>query len=284
MKLALGTVQFGLNYGINNIHGRPAQEQINEILALAKESHVTELDTSINYGEALKSLGEYEDISQFRICSKFSSKDDLGLSMTEQVTKTIEQLKVAKLNIYYFHHYPDVSNLDYLREMVGLKENGRVDNIGVSIYSLDEMRTVVDMGDVDCIQLPFNLLDRSDEKLELLQKAKDRGKTLIARSIFLQGLFFKDVQTLSEKLTPLKEPLESLHRICDRHEINMMELALGYTINQPLLDQCLIGVETKEQLERNLLAAKKPLTGDIISDIESIHVESQELLSPANWN
>lgn len=284
MKLALGTVQFGLNYGINNQQGKPLQAEVNAILDLARESQLLSLDTSINYGDALKTLSAYPNIEQFQISSKFSSKDDLGLSITEQVTSTLKQVKAKQLNILYFHHFPDVSNLNYLREFVSLKAEGLIENIGISIYSLEEMEQVIDMGDVDCIQLPFNLLDRSKEKLALMQKAKDRGQTLVARSIFLQGLFFKDLATLPEKLAPLKSPLESLHRICERHNINMMELALGYSLNQPLLDQCLIGVDSKGQLARNLVAAKKPLTGDIILEIESINIEAQELLSPANWN
>ena len=54
-KLALGTVQFGMNYGIaNNSKKIFPQKSISEILKLAKLSKITTLDTAIAYGSSEK--------------------------------------------------------------------------------------------------------------------------------------------------------------------------------------------------------------------------------------
>ena len=55
-NLILGTVQFGMKYGINNRHGKPSSEEVNDILKCAFQNKVYYLDTADNYGESQNEL------------------------------------------------------------------------------------------------------------------------------------------------------------------------------------------------------------------------------------
>ena len=56
-KLVLGTVQFGLNYGIANTDGKPAPERVRQILQTAYDNGIRTLDTAAAYGESETVLG-----------------------------------------------------------------------------------------------------------------------------------------------------------------------------------------------------------------------------------
>ena len=58
-KLILGTVQFGLHYGVNNTTGKPSKENIKSILDSAYNSGIQLLDTAEAYGDSQNKIGEY---------------------------------------------------------------------------------------------------------------------------------------------------------------------------------------------------------------------------------
>ncbi len=73
-KLALGTAQFGLDYGIANRTGKISKNEIFRILEYAYTQGIDTIDTSSNYGESEKIIGEFIDRSRFdfKIVSKFT--------------------------------------------------------------------------------------------------------------------------------------------------------------------------------------------------------------------
>ena len=72
-KLILGTVQFGLNYGINNSKGKPSQEEVKKVLDFASDKGINNLDTAESYGDSYEVIGNYHKSSRskFKIHTKF---------------------------------------------------------------------------------------------------------------------------------------------------------------------------------------------------------------------
>ena len=58
MKVALGTVQFGLDYGVTNQHGQVTIEEVESILDFAKINGIDTLDTASRYGNSEQVLGD----------------------------------------------------------------------------------------------------------------------------------------------------------------------------------------------------------------------------------
>lgn len=284
MKLILGTVQFGLDYGINNSIGKPNIGEIHKILDFAISSGIEILDTADAYGNASEIIGSYfnEKGSVFKVNTKFKGGDK---SLVEQLQGSLSVLNLAQVDTYFFHSFEDFkSNKAYLTELVLLKESGLIRNIGLSVYDNLEFEKAIITKEIDVIQFPFNLLDNFHQRGQLIKLAKFKGKQLQIRSAFLQGLFFKNLDGLSSTLSPLRPYLIEIKKIAKELGVEMEHLALSYALQQPEIDYVIIGVDNLEQLQRNIKLIKIPISNEIIETINKINVKETKLLYPKNWN
>lgn len=286
-KLILGTVQFGLDYGINNVIGRQSFSNLKIILDTAFQNGIDFLDTAEAYGESQKTIGKYHKNSknQFKIITKFSSNiKNLPRNIVDRVKKNSQILHVDQLYCYMFHSYNDFREYynDFKEGLARLKEEKIILKIGVSLYMNEEFEQVLKYDDIDLVQLPYNLLDNQTKRGEILSKGKNRGLEIHTRSVFLQGLFFKDSNNLPIKLKPLKSTLNKLQSLCGEY-IKMNDLALNYAYANDKIDKVLIGVDNVEQLMSNISSKNKNLSKDTIERIDLIKLKEEELLNPSNW-
>ena len=147
------------------------------------------------------------------------------------------------------------------------------------IYQLEE---VLKNDEIDLVQLPFNLFDNSMRRKEILLRAKLKGIEIHVRSTFLQGLFFKRLNTIQGKILPLKPHLEDLEQIKNKYKINIETLALQYPLQKRYIDKVLIGVDNLEQLKNNIYICSKK-TDIPAKVIDTIDVKEGALLNPINW-
>lgn len=287
-KLILGTVQFGLDYGINNIIGKPSFETIKKILDMAYSKGVTILDTAEAYGDSQELLGSYhkQTENKFQIITKFcASRKDLSEEIIKRVETDIKTLSIDSLYCYMYHSFSDFVSF-YETDMDGikyLKKKGLIKKFGVSVYSNEELEKVLEFKEIDLIQLPFNILDNNNLRGKIIQKAKNNGVEVHTRSTFLQGLFFKDTNELKNSLKPLKKSLNFMKDISKNNNVAIQNLALGYVYSQKNIDNVLIGVDTLEQLEININSIEKKISNLEIKEIEKIKIEDINLLNPSNW-
>lgn len=282
-KLVLGTVQFGINYGINNTTGQVPLDEVCQILEIAFEAGFSSLDTSSAYGESERVLGEALKRSNkpFNIVSKYP-KSDIGVRETFQ--KSLNLLGVDILYGYLVHHFEFYQeHPEIFEEMTLLKNEGKIQKIGFSLYNVKQLQYLLDRKVYfDILQFPYNIFDKQFETY--MPKLVEMGVEIHTRSAFLQGLFFRDTNTLPEKLQPLKKYLDALHIYCNTHNLTVEQLALGYVLTNPYVNGALIGVDNHTQLESNIKAASVNLTEENIEYINNIDIMEDWLLSPVNWN
>ena len=274
-KLILGTVQFGCQYGINSA-GRPSEAAVAEILSAAAERGITTLDTSSAYGDAERVLGSCGAAAKgFGIVSKYPQGSG---PVAETFRQSLERLGAASMHGYMLHHFGVYrSEPGIWEEFRALRKEGLTERIGFSLYSPDELEILLEDGvDFDILQIPRNIFDRRFDPW--LPALKERGVEVHVRSTFLQGLFFKDRDSLPEKLLPLRKYLLRLDECSARSGLGIAQLALGFNLQNPDIAGVLIGVDNVGQLLANVEAACEE-TIDI-----DIQVAEQELLSPVNWN
>ena len=283
-KFILGTVQFGLNYGINNITGKPTEDDVFETFTYAYNNGIKILDTADAYGNASELIGKFHNISnnRFNVNTKFKCQDSIGIQ--QQFENTLKQLSVNTINTYFYHKFEDLINhKNSIDELQKLKSEKLINKIGVSIYDNMQFNIAIETEGIDCIQLPFNLLDNNYQRSKLLRKAKLRDKEIQIRSVFLQGLFFKDINSYPNYLLPLKKYVLELQTITEESKITIEELALSYVLSENTIDKVLIGVDNKMQLQNNFRNATSPLGKNIKAKIDAIAVQEIELLYPYNW-
>ena len=254
--LTLGTVQLGLAYGVNNSRGMPSFEESSEILNTAISSGITSFDTARAYGESELVLKRYFENKQcnktlitkvvFRDVDKSGVKDKL-FSMTRE---SIERLGIKKLPFLKLHNQ-DMLELygdTLVYAMQDLKKEGLVDGIGVSFSDKSKLLELTEGCEFDCIQLPANIFDSQVLVDSSIKKLSDAGSIVFVRSVYLQGLFFKDTNTLPEKIKCAKEPLDKLHDLAKDAGISMAELAITFLRDTEGITSLVLGCDTPEQL------------------------------------
>lgn len=282
-KLILGTVQFGLDYGISNTGGKTQPDEAMKILALALASGITTLDTAHAYGDALSVIGKFHEVSEhkFKVNSKF--KNDEGLSIRDQLNFAIDKLLVPGLNTFFYHRADEAGEPSTMTELKKLKDEKLIGTVGVSVYDNDQFRRAIRNESIDVIQIPYNVLDNTSKRGRLVNAARAKGKEVQCRSVFLQGLLFMESR-LPEKLSALAPYLRELGQLSHEHGIPIGELALRYALSNDGIEHVLIGVESSKHLESNLAYANDRLPATLIEKIDRINVREIHLLNPQNWN
>ena len=285
-KIILGTVQFGLKYGINNDIGKPNFNQVKSIMDYAFENNVNFLDTAEAYGNSHEIIGKYHSssINKFKVITKYSPKrTDLPQKISDRIFHNLSVLDIDDLYCYMFHSYKDFN--EYYRifkpELIELKRLGKIKKIGVSLHYNKNINKLIKLKEIDLIQMPFNLLDNNKKRKEILSQAKSIGLEIHARSIFLQGLFFKDLNVIEGKPLILKKYLTKIENLIEKNQIN--NLALNYVYSNQNIDGVLFGVDSLNQLKKNISCINSDEFFNIFNKIDSINVEEENLLDPSNW-
>lgn len=281
-RIILGTVQMGLNYGINNSKGIIPPEESLLILNEAYNSGIRLIDTAKGYGKALEIIAVYQSSTKkkFEIINKFNNLKSIE---EDEFISDLRQINQPNYYAYLFHDFKLFENSQIFFEIVKQKKKGRIKKIGVSVYTNEQFAIAINTPNVDIIQLPFNLLDNSNHRLVFIQLAKKKKIEIHVRSIFLQGLFFKFLDELPNNLIPLKPYLEKLHFLTEKYCVGIEEMAIQYALSFKEIDFVLIGIDSITQLKNNLNFANNKINTKLKEEIDLIHVNEFELLNPVNW-
>ncbi len=285
-QLVIGAAQFGMAYGINNTVGKPSLESIKQILLKASENNIQEIDTAQGYGDSEETLQKVLDQKNdhFIIHSKFKLDGKINKDLIhEALNKTINTLKAKKIGYFFFHdfnQFDQIKNEKIDSEFISQQSLG----LGASVYTLEELEKAINTPWIKAIQLPVNLFDISDKKIKLIEQAARANKKIYCRSVFLQGLFFKHIESLPPVLQPLKPKLVELQTISKKHNVPIADLALAFVKNIFGIHGVLIGVETVSQLEKNISSFKTDVSADILNQISQLGAkEHTHLLHPLSW-
>lgn len=283
-KIILGTVQLGLPYGINNALGKPNLKNALNIFELAKEYGVQTLDTAEAYGNAIEVIGKFHmlDSFRFKIISKF--KYSRGQNIKLSVQNTLQTLQIDQLFAYLLHDADQLAENEVIDSFIELKNSKLINRAGVSIYTNKQFEKAIFAEHIDVIQIPYNILDNDNLRGELIAEAKRKGKVIHVRSVFLQGLFFMKKENVPLKLIPLQKYLADIESLCCKFDVSLEEVALNYVMSKESIDGILIGVDSSDQLIKNMEGVNTRIPVEIDELIKRIIVKETELLNPANWN
>jgi aryl-alcohol dehydrogenase-like predicted oxidoreductase len=270
-KIGIGTVQFGLPYGINNTFGQTKEDEVKIILQIASKHGIKYLDTAHAYGDSEIVLGN-QVLNNFNIVSKFNAKTNQAFYL--QLNETLTRLKTNSLYGYLAHSVQNLADNPHLIQALNeTKSKGIVKKIGCSFNHSSEIELINRLGfKPDLIQIPYNIFDNRFKQYAI--KAKEWNCEVHSRSSFLQGLFFCNTQQLHPYFEPLVNDINNLQGLGE-HLINML---LSYCVNQPFIDIVVVGVNNALQLEQNI--------NDINTLIEFDYPNFQfdeSLITPSEW-
>lgn len=294
-NLCLGTVQFGMKYGINNQIGRqPTKEESFAMLDYALEHGIDTIDTACAYGEAEEILGNYlkqrADKHNLKVISKLRPNviepGNIAENIVMQECKgSLKRLSIDQLDGYLLHTPEYIYREDILAALVKVKQQGYVRNIGVSIYDLKEGYAAIETGVVDYIQLPYSILDQRGIKEGFIAAAKEAGITIFTRSAFLQGLFMMDYNSIPKHLKNAIPYLETMERIIKEYEIDKASAILQFVKREKEIDYLVFGVEKIEQLQEDIQKANQADMPEecMIRLKKEIDNVEQSIIFPSLW-
>lgn len=296
-KLVLGTVQLGLKYGLNNTLGQPTQAESFAILDKALASGIDTFDTAWAYGIAEDVIGAWIKkrslVGQIKLISKMKphALNDYpdGTKSSEivqrELEKSLKRLGVDSLDGYLLHS-PHYVYLDHVIEgLKKVKKSGLVKNIGVSVYDEAEALQAVNLG-VDYVQIPYNAFDQRLDATDFFEIAKKNKVTVFARSPFLQGLLLMKPSELPKHLSYLCSHLEKFIVIAKEYSLTPTEAALNFVHHGCRADHIVFGVDTSEQLMKDVEVVKLfPKNDSFIVEIrESFKDLNKGAINPSLWN
>ena len=286
-KLILGTVQFGLDYGINNKLGKPNFKQSCEILSKAFDNGITTLDTAEAYGDAHNIIGGFHEIyssNKFDIITKIPHGSDLT-NIYQKACNYLKDLNVDCIDTLMFHSFDTyIKNLNDFKLLSKLIDDNLVKKIGVSVYNNSQIEKLLNNENIKVVQFPFNLFDNINKRGEYIRKLKEAGKIVHTRSAFLQGIFFKNPIDSNLIVRKLSNELTFLNQLSDKYNLPIGSFALNYCLSQKDIDQVIIGTDSINQLEQNIESIKLNLEDSLIDEINSIFIKNEKLLNPSLWN
>lgn len=285
-RLALGTVQFGLNYGVANYSGQTNLSEVKKIIKLARKASVDLVDTAISYGNSEKIIGEV-GITDFRFVTKLppilNNNKDITSWVEKMVKDSLERLGVKSIYGLLIHRYKDLlgdngKKLVYALDQI--KTSGLVKKIGISIYDPSEIGQVIDLLKIDIIQAPLNIIDRRLEISGWLKKLNKKNIEVHTRSTFLQGLLLMEQTKIPLKFKRWKNIFDFWFKELKKDNLNATHACLSYPMSLPEIDRIIVGVDTAGQFENLIKLSKSKI---LSKDLSFMISDDKLLINPYNW-
>lgn len=291
VMLGLGTAQFGLEYGVSNVIGKPSLAEVGRILEIAHRVRVRVIDTAPVYGDSEDVLGQcLAGDRAFRIVTKTLPLRTSRVS-AEAVRRVVDgfrasltRLRRDRVYALLVHHADDLLVEDGARLMDALAEfkaQGLVERIGVSVYAQREIEAIISRYGIDIVQAPLSVLDQRLLGSGTLAALKRRGIEVHVRSVFLQGLLLMDPDALAEHFQPARATLHRFRTYAQAQGRTALEAALEFIASRDEVDCAVIGVARHEELEE--IAAALRLAPRPGRELASFALHDESILDPARW-
>lgn len=285
-RLALGTAQFGLKYGIANNSGQVKHSEAGSMLKLASSYGIDLLDTAISYGDSESCLGNV-GTDCFKVVTKLPGIPNNCKEIKSWLHGQIEMsLQRLRLNSIYglLLHQPDQlhgkNSTELIKVLKELKDDGVIKKVGISIYSPDELDLLIPKFSLDIVQAPFNIVDRRLYNSGWMHRLKNENIEVHTRSSFLQGLLLMNQSDIPNKFLYWKNLWSKWHDWLLENKVSAVQACLAFVLAFSEIDKVLVGADNTSQL-RELVELEKKLQ---IFDFPDIHCNDKDLINPSNWS
>ena len=287
-RLAIGTAQFGMDYGIGSSPGKVSISEVKKILEYARLTNINMLDTASAYGQSEKALGEL-NVDEFKVVTKTRhftnlkiNDDDLN-ALNHDFNKSLRDLKLDSVYGLLIHNADDLMKpgaSKIIEFIQNLKKTYKIQKMGVSIYEHKHLSFVLENFDIDLVQLPLNIFDRRLIDNGMLKLLSQEGLEVHARSIFLQGLMLMGNSSRPRKFDRWDSLWKSWSEWLNDYKISPLEASIRYAMSFSEISKVLVGIDSINQLIEIVDAVSgvlPPIPNDLYTD-DSL------LLNPSNWD
>ena len=294
-RLCIGTVQFGMDYGVQG-GTRPAARDAVAMLDYATQNGVDAIDTAAAYGTAEEVVGEFLSRKTLpreavQVISKFGTNIFEGASVADYAVRlraaaetSLKRIKSDYLDAYICHVPTAAGDPAIIEAMATLKASGLARHVGFSVYDPDQAQACLTADVVDFIQSPFSFLDRRMETSGALAEASAKGVDLHTRSAFVQGLMLMDVAKIPEHLAATRPIISDLEAACAEAGLSRRALALAFVKANPNISHLVFGVDNMAQLKEIVADFDLTVDSDAVKSVANrFAAVDPAIFLPNNW-
>ncbi|MBX7088650.1 MAG: aldo/keto reductase [Leptospirales bacterium] len=282
-RIALGTVQFGMAYGVASA-GQVRRDEVAQILGHAWDKGIRALDTAVAYGESETVLGEI-GVSGWTLTTKLSAvpvEADPESFMREAAESSLRRLRVSSIHALLMHNPAQLLNEGgdrIFRALAKLRDEKLVSRVGVSVIRAEEAIELCSRFDLDVVQAAMNIFDRRMEASGALRVLKDAHAEVQIRSVFLQGLLLMDSQTRPAKFDRFQSAWQRWDEWLKEKGTTALSACLSFALQIPGADRIVLGVDSLRHL-REIIAS---VPSKDIEIPQNLAYADATLLDPWKW-
>jgi len=208
-------------------------------------------------------------------------------SVRREVEASLRRLKMDFIDLYQIHWPdPEPEIEEGWQTLAQLRKEGKVRHIGVSNFNVAQMKRAQGIAPITSLQPPYNIVTSDIEK-EVLPFCRENHIGVIVYSPMKSGLLTGKMtreriaklpaDDFRPRTVSFKEPLltrnlglvEVLRQIGDRHGRTSGEVAIAWTLRDPVVTGAIVGMRSAEQAKEIVRSAEFRLSADEISEIEA---------------
>ena len=280
-KIIIGSAQFGLNYGYNNLSTPIKLKEIEKIIELAHNYKINKIDTAISYGNSEKIIGSLK-LNNWDIFTKIPSIPNniknIETWISNNLEKSLENLKIDKHKGVLFHDTKQLKKITEKINISKIKKKFEFDYFGLSIYDIEDFFCLNSKYNFDVIQVPYNIFDRQIESK--IKKIKEMNIIVQARSIFLQGVLLTKFNKLNKYFHKWNSIFYCWENWLQKKGLNHLEGCLSLIKNDNTIDYVVIGIKNSIELKTIISTLKHNLP----KPPKYLSSNSKHLINPTNWD
>lgn len=297
-EIAFGGVEIGMPYGLG-VHGKKdmlsKSESIN-LLHDAMDGGINFFDTARMYGASEEIMGEAfkNKRDQVVIATKCKHlKDGSGVlpsatiiksKIRDSLSESLRALQTDFVDIFMLHRVnKEILKNEAIKEaFLRLKEQGVIRATGVSTYSIEESILAIESGVWDMIQIPFNLMDQSQEAI--FELAKSKGVGLIVRSVLFKGILTDKGRNLHAALDNVQKHIKLYDSLLNEDD-DLATTATKFALSYKQISSVLIGIDKQLYLRKALtLADGNYLENEQLQLAKELQYPNPEFLDLVKWD
>ena len=298
-EIAFGGVEIGMPYGIgvkSKADMLPEKEAVG-LLRAAADGGINFFDTARVYGRSEEIMGRAfrEKRDSVVISTKckhlrdprgaLPSAKELKKNIEKSITESLRALHTDYLDVYMLHQADEeiLGNDTVAEAFVRLKEKGVIRATGASTYTVSETKKCIDSRHWDVVQLPFNLMDQSQESTFSL--AEEKGIGIIVRSVLFKGILSNKSGQLHEALKDVERHVQLYQDFGADHGFDIVTLATKFALSHRRISSVLVGIDRMEYLEKAIAVADgNYLDKNILEQLKALRYPEPSFLDLKKWD
>ena len=284
-KIIIGTAQFGLDYGIANSKGKMKTNEIKKIIKYARTNNIKNIDTAHAYGDSEQRLGNV-GIKNFNVIVKLPATNPTqpyDQWVKKSIHSSFKKLKINKADTVLVHNAKFLLDAKMgkkiYEELKKFKNKNIIKNIGVSIYSINDLKNIIKKFPMDVVLISLNIFDQRILNKKIINTLKRKNIKIYTRSTFLQGLLLMSKNKIPTKFNRWEKKFDMWYRELENKKVSAYDACLDFVMKNKDVDKTLIGIDDFKQFKE--IFKDKPKININYKKFNSNKIN--KLINPAKW-